>query len=78
MTQVNKNYEMKYNTKRKGYKHIINLLFSLIALTGKNSIKKDQKTVYIGNNISLRQSTTNIYENMKNYYQYEKFDFQNL
>ena len=44
---------MKYNTKRKYYKYIINLLVSVIALTAKNNIRKVQKTVYIGNNISL-------------------------
>ena len=72
MTQVNKNYGMKCNTKRKNYKNIIDLLVSVIALTGKNSIKKAQKTVYIGNSISLRQSITNIN------YQYEKFESQKL
>ena len=44
MAQVNKNYRMKYNTKRKRYKNIINLLVSVIALTGKNSIKKAQES----------------------------------
>ena len=51
---------MKYNIKRKNYKYIVNLLVSVIALTVKDSIKKAPKLVYIGNNISLRQSTTNI------------------
>ena len=60
MAQVNKNYGMKYNIKRKNYKYIVNLLVSVIALTVKDSIKKAQKLVYVGNNISLRQSTTNI------------------
>ena len=60
MVQVHKNYVMKYNIKRKNYKYIIKLLVSWIALTGKTSIKKPKKTVYIGNNISLKQSATNI------------------
>ena len=60
MVQVHKNYVMKYNIKRKNYNYIIKLLVSWIALTGKTSIKKPKKTVYIGNNISLKQSATNI------------------
>ena len=72
MTQVHKNYGIKYSTKRKNHKNIINLLVAVIAVTGKTSIKKAQKTVYIGNNISLRQSTTNIN------YQYETFESQKL
>ena len=39
----------------------------MILLTGKDGVNKAKKTVYIGSNISLRQSTTNInyqYENM--------------
>ena len=35
---------MKYNTKRKYYKNITNLLVSVIALTGKGNMRKAQKT----------------------------------
>ena len=51
---------MEWNiTSRGKIKYIVNLLVSVIALPVKD-YQKAQKMFYVGNNISLKQSTTNV------------------